>query len=315
MLVTPPVVDTMSDLSRSTFPGRTPAHMPFVCVSCGQTSFTRRLMLEPYAYVACRECGLIRLDPLPSEEQASRLYAREYFEEGAWGGYRGYDADATLHQRNARRRLTLVEAHAPRTSQTGRRIIDVGCGTGYVLLEARNSGWHTVGVDVSPWVRETAGSRGIRVERSLEAVSDEEASPADVVTFFQSLEHMPRPDMALRQARERLRPGGIVVLETWDTESRIARLMGRHWQQATPPSVLYLFGRRTLTRLLQATGFRVRVYRAASKYVSVGLVSGLLSHKYPALRWADRLLRRTGIASWGFRYSLGDLVTVVAVRD
>src|SRR3954470_25071373 len=170
MLATPPVVDTMSNASRSTFPGGMPASAPFVCVSCGQTKCTPRLAIAPWAYVACSECGLVRLDPLPSEEEAARLYTREYFEEGAWGGYHGYDADAPLHQRNARRRLTFVEAHAPRAGQF-RWFIDVGCGTGYVLLEARIRGWNTVGVDISSWAREVATSRGLRVEPTLEALT------------------------------------------------------------------------------------------------------------------------------------------------
>ena len=310
-----PVVDAQRVLSRSTFPSGLPAPVPFVCVSCGGTRCTPHLAVEPYAYIACSECELIRLDPIPTEEEAARLYGREFFEEGAWGGYHGYDADAPLHQRNARRRLTFVEAHAPRAGHV-RRFIDVGCASGYVLMEARTRGWHPVGVDISDWVRAIAEGRGLRVERTLDAViAAAEDEPADVVSFFQSLEHMPRPDVALRQARELLRPGGILVLETWDAESRVARLMGSHWQQAMPPSVLYLFGRRALGRMLRAAGFRVRIYKTTYKYVSLGLVSGLLSHKYTVLAPLDRLLRSTGIASWGVRYSLGDLISVVAVRD
>lgn len=60
-------------------------------------------------------------------------------------------------------------------------------------------------------------------------------SRADAVTFFQSLEHLTRPEETLRQAHELLRPGDMVVIETWDLDSRVACLFGHHWQQVTPP--------------------------------------------------------------------------------
>lgn len=285
------------------------------CITCGSSWRIARFEVDGYRYVTCGSCGLVRLFPRPDPTAIETLYDSTYFEEGEGGGYAGYDADATLHSRNARDRLALVERWAPATGSRARVLLDVGCGTGYVLLDARRRGWSVHGVDISEWARQRARAAGLRTFGSLRESMDELCARADVVTFFQSLEHLTRPDEALRQAHELLRPGGMVVIETWDLDSRVARLFGRHWQQVTPPSVVYLFSRRTLAALLAHNGFNVLHVRATSKVVSVGLVLAILAGKYSVLRPVERLARRIGLASRSIHYRLGDLMTVVAQRD
>ena len=55
--------------------------------------------------------------------------------------------------------------------------------------------------------------------------------------------------------RERTAPGGVWVIETWDRESVVARLLGRRWHEINPPSVLHWFSRRSLDALLASLGF------------------------------------------------------------
>lgn len=47
---------------------------------------------------------------------------------------------------------------------------------------------------------------------------------ADAITFFQSLEHLLDPWDHLAIAADVLDPGGVVVIETWDNTSRVARI-------------------------------------------------------------------------------------------
>ena len=104
-----------------------------------------------------------------------------------------------------------------------------------------------------------------------------------------------------------MRPGGLLSIETWDRSSTVARTLGPRWQQVSPPSVVWLFGRTDLAALLARHGFRVVRIRPALKHVSVDTVGGQL----PALRGvAGARARRVAIP-----YALGDLVVALAVRD
>lgn len=293
------------------------------CVACGSRDRIPRFELEGYRYVACGSCGLVRLFPRPDPAAIETLYESPYFELGAGGGYAGYDTDASLHDRNARDRLDLIERTARRVtpgspdhpgSGAGRAIVDVGCGTGYVLREAERRGWEACGVDVSEWARRRAHSLCLATYRSLPEAIDDLGGRTHVVTFFQSLEHLTRPDHALRQAGELLIGGGSLVIETWDLDSRVARAFGRRWQQITPPSVIYLFSRRTLSGLLARHGFAVVETRTTSKVVSVGLVLSIIAGKYPFVRPLERIAARFGVSAWSFRYRFGDLITITALK-
>jgi SAM-dependent methyltransferase len=253
---------------------------------------------------------------------ATTLYGEGYFRGTAVraaggdevdGGYGDYEADAELHRRNAVDRLARVVARLG--DDVGRRrILDVGCAHGYLLDEAARAGWQGTGVEVSPYARAEAQRRGHRVVGSLEALPHQ--PEFDVVCFFQVLEHLPDPGHALAAAASRLRHGGLLVVETWDRTSRTARLLRGGWQQINPPTVVHLFSKAGVRRLLLRDAFtRVEVHRT-SKVVSLGLATSVVVHRLGPLEGlARKVLDRPSIAGRAVRYPLDDLVTATAVRS
>ena len=99
-----------------------------------------------------------------------------------------------------------------------------------------------------------------------------------------------------------------MVIETWDRTSRAARILGRRWYQASPPSVLWLFDERSLRALASAAGLELVSFRRTSKWVTLGLVAGQLRDRGDAglLVRAGERLRRVPVP-----FFLDDLVTVV----
>jgi SAM-dependent methyltransferase len=193
------------------------------------------------------------------------------------------------------------------------RLVDVGSAFGFFLDEARSAGWRVFGVDVSAAARSTASDRfGLETFPDLESFAEGATAKVDVVTFFQSLEHMVHPDHALERARSVLTQHGGVVIETWNRSSPAARVLGSHWHQVTPPSVIHLFNRRSLAALLEGSGFSIRTIRATTKYVSLGAVSNLLAEKYPAARGLLGPITDGPGTRLRVRYGFGDLITIVA---
>jgi SAM-dependent methyltransferase len=108
-------------------------------------------------------------------------------------------------------------------------VADLGCGEGYLTLEAARWAKHVVAVDRAKDVldrgRELAKRRkltNITWKRGeLERVPIADAS-VDLVLLSQALHHAERPDRALAEAHRILRPGGRVLIldlrehdETW----------------------------------------------------------------------------------------------------
>jgi hypothetical protein len=73
---------------------------------------------------------------------------------------------------------------------------------------------------------------------------------------LQVIAHLVDPRAEMRRVVERIRPGGLWLVETWDRESWTARLFGRRWHEYSPPSVLHWFSRRGLSALARELGFQ-----------------------------------------------------------
>jgi SAM-dependent methyltransferase len=92
------------------------------------------------------------------------------------------------------------------------RVLDVGCGAGAFLDQARSSGHETYGLEMNRIAAQKARSKGHRVfDRLLHQVESEVVGPGfDLITLFQVLEHVPDPVSVLREAAKLLRGGGCI---------------------------------------------------------------------------------------------------------
>lgn len=281
------------------------------CGICGSTEGAPWLDQGQWRYRRCAACTAVWLDPIPSGAWAESFYDQNYFAGGGRGGYRDYLADEEQHRINARARIALARGFGATPPAAW---LDVGCAAGFTLDEARKAGFIVLGVELSAWARGVARARlGLKVVPTLGEARRELPQQAGVVSFFQVLEHLPDPLAALREARACLRPGGLLMVETWDLSSLVARLLGRYWHQVTPPSVLWLLDCTNLEFALARAGFRTRRIVRGSKRVSVGWVLGILADKAPGiLGLALKALGRSGLRRLGFSYGLGDLVFVLA---
>jgi len=172
--------------------------------------------------VRCRGCGLVFYDPQPSPAQAAALYSSDYFAHE-------YPAETEEGQtRLAHRRLTRIEMEAGVGS-----LLDAGCGAGRFLAVARTRGWKAAGLDVSPSaVRLAATTSGAPVyEGDLGRPLPPGQAPVDVVTMWDTLEHLANPVAALAETTRWLRPGGLLVIQTQNANSVTAAWMGRRWEQ------------------------------------------------------------------------------------
>jgi len=111
--------------------------------------------------------------------------------------------------------LELLSRHCG----SAQRILDVGCGAGYVSLELARNGHHVHAIDISAANIEVArrtlaenpfreGFGSLRYEHQPFHLAD---GLYDVVLFSVSLHHMPDVEGVVRRARKLVRPGGHVL--------------------------------------------------------------------------------------------------------
>jgi len=71
-------------------------------------------------------------------------------------------------------------------------------------------------------------------------------------------------------------PHGWWFIETWNRDDWVARLLGRHWHEYSPPSVLHWFNPDGLRRLVSEFGFEQVAIGRPRKRLNAGHAKSLL---------------------------------------
>jgi hypothetical protein len=91
---------------------------------------------------------------------------------------------------------------------------------------------------------------------SLESYSFSENEKFNLVNLIQVIGHFTNTDKAMQQITSLLDKGGLVLVESWDMNSGYAKMMGKHWHEYSPPSVINWFSDKTLDQLFAYYGFK-----------------------------------------------------------
>ena len=197
----------------------------------------------------CAACGLVRTEPQLTPQELEPHYAEEY-----WGGIEA--SDENWIRRDQRFRTGFLERFRGEGS-----VLDVGCGLGFFLRALDPQRWDRHGVEPMP-VPYREAARALGPDRIVNADLRAAKLPSgkfDAITFWDSLEHLPNPRAILDEAARLLRPGGIVLIGLPNFGGYQARHFGEDWFALSLPHHLYHYTRETLARLLEESGFRVRV--------------------------------------------------------
>ena len=205
-----------------------------VCPICQQQA-SRLFQKYGYWICRCKTCGHRFAETLSSADHVSRVYQDDYFKGGS-AGYPDYLSEAQTLVEHGRQYGALLHQF----TRPG-KILDVGSAAGFILQGFQETGWSGVGVEPNFAMSQYGRTQlGLQIETGcLEEFSF--ASKFDVICMIQVVAHFFDIRKALERAAKLTLPGGFWLIETWDRESWPARLLGKHWHEYSPPSVLHWF--------------------------------------------------------------------------
>ncbi len=241
-----------------------------------------------YAICRCRSCGLVQVGAAPTRDELEQIYGEEYFSSEVFHDY--------VAERDVRVEAGRAAAGTLAQLVPAGRLLDVGCAAGF-FLEAASAHYEVTGVELSPfassYARETLGLR-VFTGDVTEGMLDGEQF--DVVTVWNTIEHMADPLAALAAIARLTRPGALLTLSTGDVTGPLARLGLRNWNLMEPPYHLFFFSPKTIDLLLGKAGFELRriVY------------DGVVAARGPLASEAGRLAAAVA--------GVGNVMTVYALR-
>lgn len=206
---------------------------------------------EPHTVVRCSECGLHYLYPRLPSGAIQQIYLEPSYYEGGSSGYS--DVSYAFQEPALRATFRRFLGNLSKRGLTGGRLLEIGCGPGYLLDEARAFFDRRFGTEFSPEIAVVAR----RTEAEV-FVGGVEHVPADLkfhcVIATQVIEHVYDPLTFVTQIVDRTLPGGHIVLATPDIGGVLRKIMGRRWPSFKTPEHVVYFDFATLNSLMRRGG-------------------------------------------------------------
>lgn len=142
----------------------------------------------------------------------SRMDARSYYDDfAAW-----YERE---RGRGYHRMLDDLEVELIERYGAGKRVLEVGCGTGLILERVRMFASEAVGVDLSGGMLARARHRGLPVVQAAATALPFGDASFDVACSLKVLPHVPDIRTAMSEMARVTRPGGHVLAEFYNARS------------------------------------------------------------------------------------------------
>lgn len=228
-----------------------------ICRICTNEKNLKAIPVPKANFIRCPMCQCLFVDPYPDREtnvafQGAETVARLEREDEERLGY-------------FTKRLERLESRTG-VVQPGSRLLEIGCGTGILLREARSRGWQADAVELSAEL--AAKARANNPEATITTgdiqTFEPQGPPYDAVIALDVLEHVLQPLTMVENCRELLRPGGLLMIQTPNTRSYRARNKGAKWDMLDPDQHINLFSPDALRVLLTTVGFDVLEMTTAS---------------------------------------------------
>ena len=154
------------------------------------------------------------------------------------------------------------------------RILDAGCGNGFIAAALAREGHDVVGVDASEDGIRIARAAHPGVEFHVRSVYDDlsdVASGMDVVVSSEVIEHLYSPQRFLVNVGLTLRSGGSIVLTTpyhgylKNLALSLANAWDKHHTVAWEGGHIKFFSEKTLTAMLREAGYEQVVFSNAGR--------------------------------------------------
>ena len=179
-----------------------------------------------------------------------KVYSDSYFFEGK-SGYPNYLDEKEILIKHGNRYAKLMSKYIDKPG----KVLDVGSAAGFILKGFENEGWTCYGVEPNKTMAEYGKDEfGFDIQVG-DLESYETNQKFDLITLIEVIGHFNDLDIALQKAHSFLRPNGIILVESWNRESLIVKLIGKHWHAYCPSSVVHWFSDKTITELFDFYGF------------------------------------------------------------
>jgi len=229
-----------------------------------------------FPIVECEECGLISLGVSINSKDASSHYPPEYY------SFKDLDTNSQKFRtklemyncyfnkknKNWMKRIflsPLIPFIRGTVIEKGKKLLDVGCGSGQFLYEMKQFNIKGQGLEPGDFNEEQNHKYGLNIKKKnlLEVKYPKESF--DLITMNHVLEHVENPTKNIKEVYRILKRGGNFIIAVPNKRSLAYFLLKKDWYQLDTPRHVNNFSDELLKKNLEKEGFKIDKVRYNSR--------------------------------------------------
>jgi|SRR5687767_3013927 len=213
------------------------------CLICSSGKLRQLKGYEKHDLIKCADCGFVFMKRIPTEEEL-RTYYSVY----------AYEYEKPMPESTRISYENLMEDLEP--YRLSNKILDVGCGEGWILEIAKQRGWEVYGTEFSSRAFEICQKKGIKMYQGKLEPGKMEEKEYDVIISSETIEHINNPQEEIANIFSLLRKGGLFYATTPNFNSYLRYILKSRYNIIEYPEHLCYYTRKTINRLFKSNGFR-----------------------------------------------------------
>ena len=212
------------------------------CINCASIEIFPYKNYYNKGIVKCKNCGLLFMEKNPSIEELNTVYSVYSY---------GKEADVSpVTEKNYNKLLNEFDKY-----RKTNKILDIGCGRGWFLVEAMRRGWDVSGTEYGDTVVNLCLKEGINMVKGKLNSNDFEEKAFDVITSFEVLEHIINHNEELINIHKLLRKGGLFYCTTPNFNALLRYKYKENYSIISYPEHLTYFTSKTLSKIVTQNKF------------------------------------------------------------
>ena len=213
-----------------------------LCLICNGSNINTLSGYERHDLLKCENCGFVFMRKIPTGTELENYYS-----------IYAYEKEKKIPEPTRLSFENLLDSFEK--YRQNNRILDVGCGEGWILELAMNRGWETYGTEFSSKAIEICENKGIKMYAGVLKPENIKERDFDVIVSSETIEHINNPREELANIHQLLRTGGLFYITTPNFNSYLRRMMKDKYAIIKYPEHLSYYTATTLNKLLSETGF------------------------------------------------------------
>ncbi len=288
------------------------------CNLCG--SAEREVVFEagraqPARIVRCRECRLMYSSPRARapDEDLVREFDPEHTKRVTETD-RGRFEKERLQVRDYANTLRYLSQKYPERG----KLLEIGCGMGFLLAEFARDGWDVVGVEPNRGFCEFIEEHH-RLP-AVPAILDEAGFPDnsfDAAIMLHVIEHVPDPVATLQGILRVLKPGGRLIMETPRYDTLMFRLLRHRERSLSCEGHIYFYTTETLRKSCEKAGFRFEHVDFVGRSLSASRLLwnvGVMTKSRLVQNALGRLSSKLNLENVNFTLNVRDMQRMILVK-